>query len=187
MTEASLSELNTRSLALPKTASLSTLKPGTDWDFPLVELVLSQDPFRKRVDYSEALWISEFTPEQMQKNILTAAWISAFIRYQAHKAKLKLNAVNLRFSLDPKNQLMLFDAFSMDDLHFDGMHVDESNHFYQKTSWFEAVHHAKKHAEQAGFSEWKRLCAEPAPWLDSKVKQDLEQRLFEMTSRLVGA
>jgi hypothetical protein len=187
LTEASLGELQTRSLAMPKTASLATLKPGTDWDFPLIELVLSQDPLRKRIDFSEALWMTEFSPEQLQTTILKAAWISSFVRYQVHKAKLKLNAVTLRFALSSKNELMLSDSLSLDDLHVEGMHVDESNQFYQKTSWFEAVGHAKKHADLSGLSEWKRFCVEPAPWLDPKVKAELEQYPHEVASRLLGA
>jgi hypothetical protein len=185
LTEGSLAELDARSVALPKTASLSTLKAGTDWDFPLIELVLSQDPLRKRIDFSEALWMTEFSPEKLQKTILTAAWIASFVRYQAHKSKLKLNAVTLRFAMNPKGELMISDCLSMDDLHVEGMHVDESVGFYQKTSWFEAVTHAKKHADLQGLSEWKRLCAEPAPWLDPKVKQELESQTREMATRLI--
>lgn len=186
LTENTLSELSTRSLPLPKTASLATLKAGADFDFPLIEIVLSQDPFRKRIDFSEALWITGFSPEELQKTMLTTAWIASFVRYQSHKAKLKLNTTTLRLAVNEKNELIVADSLSLDDLHFDGLHLDQSLSFYQKTSWHQTVQHVKKQADQAGLSEWKRLCAEPAPWLDPKVKQDLEQNIREIASRLLG-
>jgi len=181
LTESALGALNPHSLALPKTASISTLKAGSDWDFPLIELVLTQDPHLRRIDFSEALWITGFSPEQLQKNILTAAWTAAFVRARAQKAKLKLRSVALRFTSDS----VLYDSLSLDDLDFDGFHHDEALNFYRKTSWFEALEHAKKHFEASGLPEWKRLCVEPAPWLDPKIKQDWERDLPELATRLV--
>jgi phosphoribosylaminoimidazole-succinocarboxamide synthase len=176
LTESSLKRLKVDSVSLPKTASLQTLQAGTTWDFPVVELVLAQNPFEKRVGLSEAIWMTGMAPEALQKTMLTAAWVSAFMRNRLKK--LELDSIKIRFALLADGTLMLNDNFTLDDLHLerDGhlLHTDSSMDFYQKTSWLESVMHARAQAETFGMPEWKRLIAEPAPFLDPKVKSKLE-------------
>ncbi len=176
LTESSVKKLKVDSLSLPKTASLHTIQAGTNWDFPVIELVLSQDPLQKRIGLSDALWITEWSPEKLQSTMLTAAWVAAFIKNTIKG--FQLNSIQLRFAVDAKGNLILCDAGCLDDLHLEKegktYHSEQAIQYYSKTSWFESVVHAQKHAETFGLAEWKRLCAEPAPWMDPKVKTQME-------------
>ncbi len=198
LTEKTVESLNTDCLALPKTASLATLHAGSTWDFPLIELVLSQDPFQKRIGFSEALWITGFSPDVLQRSMITAAWISTFVRSHLHHLKanahLKMNSIVLRFSVNDKQEFILTDSLSLDQIHLsreseqvdENLHLDSAIDFYKKTSWYESVVHAKKQARQQGLSEWKRLCVEPAPWLDPKVKESLENKSRVVLMSILG-
>jgi hypothetical protein len=182
LTDASLKRLKIDSVSLPKTASLQTLQAGTTWDFPVIELALVQNPFEKRIGLSEALWMTGMSPEALQKAMLTAAWSSAFIRQKIKK--VELNAVKIHLALDASGALVLHDNFTLDDFYFERegrvLHPDAAIEFYQKTSWIESVHHAKLHAENFGNLDWKRLVAEPAPFLDPKIKARLESDQQEL-------
>ena len=176
LTEQSIKRLKTDSISLPKSASLQTLLAGTTWDFPVIELLLAQNPFEKRVGLSEAIWMTGLSPEFFQKAILTAAWASAFMRFRIKN--LQMNAIKIRLGVHTDGSLMLLDNFTLDDLYLEkdgrSFHLDSAQEFYQKTSWHESVEHAKKHAETVGLPDWKRLIAEPVPFLDVKVKLKLE-------------
>ncbi|MBC7396221.1 MAG: hypothetical protein H7333_02165, partial [Bdellovibrionales bacterium] len=188
LTDASLKRLNVESVSLPKAASLQTLQAGTTWDFPVIELVLPQDPFERRMGLSHALWVTGFSAEFLQKTLLSAAWIAAFTRY--YTPGMNLNSVKLRFALDAQGRLLLHDSFTLDDLHLEkegrNLHVDSAIEFYQRTSWYENAMHAKHHAETFGLNEWKRLVAEPAPFLDPKFKLKLEADLQEIAKQFLG-
>jgi phosphoribosylaminoimidazole-succinocarboxamide synthase len=182
LTDASLKRLKIDSISLPKTASLQTLQAGTTWDFPVIELALIQSPFEKRIGLSEALWMTGMSPEALQKAMLTAAWTSAFIRQKIKK--VELNAVKIHLAFDANGELVLHDNFTLDDFYLERegrvLHPDSAIEFYQKTSWIESVHHAKLHAENFGNLDWKRLVAEPAPFLDPKIKARLESDQQEL-------
>ena len=176
LTDTSLKRLKIDAVSLPKTASLQTLQVGATWDFPVIELALTQNPFEKRVGLSEAMWMTGMTPETLQKAILTAAWVSAFIRHKIKK--VELNAIKIHLAVGANGEFVLNDNFALDDFYLERegrmLHPDSALEFYQKTSWIESVAHAKAHAETFGNAEWKRLVAEPAPFLDPKVKARLE-------------
>ena len=194
LTEKTLHSLNTDCIAMPKTASIATLHVGSSWDFPLIELVLSQDPFKKRVSFSEALWITGFSPALLQKNMLTVAWMASFVRSQLHRAKLKLNTIELKLSMNSKGEFSMTDSFALEQLHLshtvdgheENLHLDSALDYYKKTSWFESVIHAQKQGKQQGLTEWKRLCVEPAAWLDAKVKEGLEKKSRSVVNALLG-
>ncbi len=179
LTEESLSTLNVDHVAIPKTASLHTLQAGATWDFPLIELVLPQDPLKRRIGLSEALWITGLSASELQQMMLSAAWIAAWTRYQVRESGLNLESIQLKFARTETSSFVLVDAFSLEDLGLekagDRFQFETANQFYKKTSWFDAVERAKKQAANLGLSEWKRYCVEPAPWLDSKVKSRIEE------------
>ena len=89
LTEQSLKRLKVDSISLPKTASLQTLQAGVTWDFPVIELILSQNPYEKRVGLSEAMWMTGLSPDALQKAMLSAAWVSAFIRHHVKESDFK--------------------------------------------------------------------------------------------------
>ena len=135
--------------------------------FPAMDLVLGQQSFLKKITASEALWITEWTPDQLQELYLRAAWIASFVRNYGMKNGMELKALPLRFGVDSRGKFVLVDSLALEDL----MPLNELDEFYKKTQWFESVERAQTQALGLGYSEWKRLCTEPAPWLDSKVKE----------------
>ena len=188
LTENSLKKLKVDSVSLPKTASLHTLQAGITWDFPVIELTLPHDPFERRLGLSDALWITQFSPDALQKTMLRAAWVAAFVRNSIKN--LQLNSVKLRFAIDSAGELMLHDCLALDDLHLEkegrSLHSDASLEFYQKTSWFENVAHASAHALTFGMSDWKKQVAEPAPFLDAKLKAKMEHDLQDTAKQFLG-
>jgi hypothetical protein len=188
LNEESLRRLKTDAVSIPKTASLHTLQAGTSWDFPLIELIMSQDPLERRLGLTEALAMSGFSPEQLQELLLTAAWVSAWARFQMKT--FTLESIRLRFAMDLNGQWKLYDGFTMDDLYLEQngirFHTDTALDFYSKTSWYESVVHARKHSAVFGLADWKRLCVEPSPWLDPKFKANLEERIRMAAEGLAG-
>lgn len=172
----SLETLKTDSLSIPKTASLRMLQDGASFDFPLVELVSNQDPCERRIGFPEALGITGFSPERLQETLLLSAWIAAWCRYQLRG--FRLHSIRLRFGLDAGDGLVLVDAFGPDDLVLERegkwIHPQALISYYAKTSWFEGVVRARRHAIEFGLTDWKRLCVEPAPVLDPAVKSTFE-------------
>lgn len=172
----SLEGLNTDAVSIPKTASLRILQAGATFDFPLMELVLTADPCERKIGLTEALAITGFTPERLQELFLQAAWVAAWARYQIRV--FRLHSVRLRFGLDSDGATVLLDAFEPDDLMLEDqgawIHPGALLGYYSKTSWYEGVIRARRHASELGLTEWKRLCVEPAPFLDPAVKSGFE-------------
>lgn len=172
----SLEHLKTESISIPKTASLRMLQPGATFDFPLMELILTADPCERKIGLTEAMAITGFTPERLQELFLQAAWIAAWTRYQIKG--FCMHSVRLRFGLDASGGLVLLDAFEPDDLMLEEggawIHPEALLGYYSKTSWYEGVVRARRHASEFGLTEWKRLCVEPAPFLDPSVKTGFE-------------
>jgi hypothetical protein len=172
----SFSNLKTDSISIPKTASLHLLQVGAEFDFPLIEMVLSHDPCGRKISSSEALAVSGLGGPVLQEILLSAAWIAAWTRYQVRS--MKLHSVRLRFGFDGDGGLVLVDAFEPDDLVLekDGrrLHPDGLLDYYSKTSWYDGVLRARRQAVEFGLTDWKRLCVEPAPVLDPAVKAGFE-------------
>jgi hypothetical protein len=172
----SLERLKTDAISIPKTASLRMLQEGATFDFPLMELVLTADPCERKIGLTEALAITGFTPDRLQELFLQAAWIAAWVRHQIRV--FRLHSVRLRFGLDADGANVLLDAFEPDDLMLEGqgawIHPGALLDYYSKTSWYEGVIRARRHASEFGLTEWKRLCVEPAPFLDPAVKSGFE-------------
>ncbi len=189
--EKTLSHLQVDSVALPKTASIATLQAGCEWDFPMMELTLTGHPFQRKIGFSEALWITGWKPEKLQELLLRSAWISAIVKAAVSKSHVKLHSVPLRFAeTSGKNpEFILVDSLNLEDLvisHQGRVLGSELDEFYARTSWHEAVVYAQKQALQNGFSEWKRFCVEPAPWLDAKVKDGFEHRIVNLAQMILG-
>ncbi len=182
--------LKSESLVIPKTASLATLVPSSTWDFPLIEMVLDQDPFHHRIGFNELLWITGFSVSQIQKTVLTAAWIASFLRWALSKSKLTLVEANIRFAVEPSGKLILISHQTLDELRLDfegkSLHTDTALEYFQKTSWYESVLHAQKIARAQGLTDWKRLCVETAPLLESQLKKSLEKIAPSVAHHLTG-
>ncbi len=179
LTESSAESLRVGDLSIPKTAALHTLQAGVTWDFPVIELVLPQDPLRRRIGLSEAIWITGMSATRLQELMLTAAWVSAFARSEIRNFGLNLESMELKFALTENGDAVLADPFSLDEmgLEKDGtrFQFETALEHYQKTSWFDAVARAKTQASHLGASEWRRNCVEPVPLLDPKVKAAVEK------------
>ncbi len=176
LNDSSLRSLNTDAISIPKTASLRMLQSGATFDFPLMELVLTSDPCERKIGLTEALAITGFSPVRLQELFLQAAWIAAWVRHQIRV--FRLHSVRLRFGLDAGGNTVLLDAFEPDDLILEEqgawIHPGALLDFYSKTSWYEGVIRARRHASEFGLTDWKRLCVEPAPFLDPAVKSGFE-------------
>jgi phosphoribosylaminoimidazole-succinocarboxamide synthase len=191
LTESSCSALNTSQISIPKTSALHTLQPGVRWDFPVVELLASNDPFQKRLGLSEALWVTGFSPEKLQELILSATWISSWAAFELKQAGVGLDSIQLRFATDASGGFVLVDAFGLDDLgiQYQGVRAgfETAIEYLQKTVWFDSVLRAKKQALQSGGAEWKKLCVEPAPVLDLKVKERVEEEYRKIGNAILGS
>ncbi|NDG83653.1 MAG: hypothetical protein EBX52_01275 [Proteobacteria bacterium] len=178
MNEESLRVLRNDAISIPKTASVHTLQPGVSWDFPVIEMPLAQDPLGRRIGLSEAMWITGMNPTALQDLMLSAAWIAAWTRSEIRATKLNLESVELRFAVLQDGSPVLVDAFQLDDLGIEKegtrFRFESALAHYRKTSWFDAVVRAKAQAQQQGWADWRKQCAEPAPPLDPAVRARIE-------------
>lgn len=190
LNEKSLETLKTDSISIPKTASLHTLQPGVNWDFPVMELVLPQDPYGRKVGLSESLWITGLPAGRVQEILLEAAWTAAWLRFECAASGLNLESVQLRFALDSDGSRVLVDAFQLEDLGLEKEGVrfrfETAMSHYQKTSWHDAVLRARSQAAHLGLPEWKRQCVEPVPLLDPKVKSRVEEEQRILSTAILG-
>ncbi|MBU6152872.1 MAG: hypothetical protein KGP28_01095 [Bdellovibrionales bacterium] len=190
LNESSVESLRTSDLSIPKTAALHTLQPGVMWDFPVIELVLPQDPFRRRIGLSEAIWMTGLSASKLQELMLSAAWISAFARAQVRSFGLNLEFIELKFALQENQEPVLVDAFALDEMGLEknGMRFqfETALEHYKKTSWYDAVTRSKNQALHLGSSEWRRNCVEPVPLLDPKVKTRVEEEFKVLATHLFG-
>ncbi len=190
LNESSASELKASDLSIPKTAALHTLQAGTSWDFPVIELVLPQDPFRRRIGLSEAIWITGLSADKLQELMLSAAWIAAFGRSVIRGFGLNLESIELKFAVQETLEPVLVDAFCLDEMGLETagsrFQYETALEHYRKTSWHDAVIRAKTQALHSGSSEWRRNCVEPVPLLDPRVKTKVEQEFQALAGFFFG-
>jgi hypothetical protein len=190
LNERSVESLRTDSISIPKTASLHTLQVGASWDFPVMELVLPQDPFARRVGLSECLWITGMSADRIQEILLEAAWTAAWLRFEWSAMGLNLESVQLRFAVEEDGARVLVDPFQVDDMGLEKNGVrfrfETALSHYQKTSWYDAVLRSQAQAAHLGMPEWRRQCVEPVPFLDPKVKTRIEEEQKLLSSAILG-
>jgi hypothetical protein len=190
LNERSLETLKTDSISIPRTASLHTLQPGVNWDFPVMELVPPQDPFARRIGLSEALWMTGMPAERVQEILLEAAWAAAWLRFQWSALGMGLESVQFRFAIEKDGGRVLVDPFQVDDMGLEQNGVrfrfETALAHYQKTSWYDAVLRAQGQAAHLGLPEWRRQCVEPVPFLDPKVKTRIEEEQKLLSSAILG-
>jgi len=190
LTEESIRTLKTDSISIPKTASHHTLQAGVNWDFPVIEIVLSQDPQARRIGLSEALWITGMAPADLQNLMLSATWIAAWARYQVKSQTLNLEAIDLRFAVLADGTPVLVDPFSLDDLKLEKEGVrfqfEAALAHYQKTTWFDAVTRARSQAAHQGWADWRRQCVEPVPVLDPTIRSKIEEEYRTLARCFLG-
>lgn len=157
-------------LAVPKTASLAALRAGEAFDFPILECISSNDPFEAVLSTGELMAKARMDSRSLQELMLLASWTAAFIRSEWKRKSVDLVSVNLRFGVDhTSGEWSLVDSLSLDDqrIHFAGAVLSHEWVLepLAKTSWFDAMVHAKKQAWAHGVRDFRRLCVEPAPRL----------------------
>ena len=190
LTEESIATLKTDSISIPKTASHHTLQPGVTWDFPVIEMVLNQDPQARRIGLSEALWITGLAPAALQDLMLSAAWIAAWTRFQVKTAALNLESIDLHFAILADGSPVLVDAFTLDDMKIEKegarFQFEAAIAHYQKTSWYDAVVRARGQAVHQGWADWRRQCVEPVPVLDPSVRAKIEEEYRTLARSFLG-
>jgi hypothetical protein len=182
--------LKSDSLVIPKTASASAVQVGSQWDYPLQEIVLAQDPYQTRIGFSEMMWMTDFSPLQIQQILLLSGWMGTHLKSILKKSGFQLQSASLRLGLDTDGTFFLGSKLTLDELrvvnHQVAFHTDLSLAHYQKTSWHDAVVHAKKTAKSQGLVDWKRLCIEAAPWIEPKIKANLERLIPTACQMITG-
>ncbi len=157
-------------LAVPKTASLAALRAGESFDFPVLECIAANDPFESVLSSNELMARARMDANSLQELLLLAGWTAAFIRAEWKKKTVDLVSVNLRFGIDrTSGEWSLVDSLSLDDqrIHFAGavLSHDWVLEPLSKTSWFDAILHARRQALAHGVRDFRRLCVEPPPRL----------------------
>jgi hypothetical protein len=190
LNEKSLETLKTDSISIPKTASLHTLQPGVTWDFPVMEGVLPQDPFGRKIGLSEMVWVTGLPAGRIQEILLEAAWTAAWTRYELAACGLNLESIQLRFAIAGDGGRILVDPFQLDDLGMEKegtrFRFETAMSHYQKTSWHDAVLRAQSQSAHLGLPEWRRQCVDPVPFLDPKVKTRVEEEHQILAAAILG-
>jgi hypothetical protein len=157
-------------------------------DFPEVEFKCPQKTIASEVSYTEALLITEFTPEKLQELILRAAWIAGFIQYQirsispVHERKTISIRMGVDASQDPSSAELVYLGANIEFTELE----TELKRYYSSTVWGKVVADLQQQAKAKGLMDWKRHCSEPAPWLDSKLKAQFTSHYQKMISGIAS-
>ena len=151
-------------------------------DFPNITLHCEQNAFSTVVSFTEALLITEIPAEKLEEAILRAAWIAGFVQFQMKRINTSDDQKKIRIKMG-----IVFTESSVDFV-FLGTTVEfsdiaeELQKYYGSTVWGKVVNDLRQKAQVRGYTDWKKFCSEPAPWLDRKLKEQFSNQYQKMIS-----
>ena len=170
------------------------LQPGTEFEFPILELFTKLEPSDRFVSFSEALSLTGLKTELLQELMLRTAWVAGFLKSLTRKAGLELADGKLEWGLTESGELMLVDAIGPDELRLmvggveKGLQLSKEflRQAYRPTTWYQAVQDGKKEAAAKGYSDWKRFVKETPPALSPAKKELATQLYLVLTNAITG-
>ena len=157
-------------------------------DFPRIILRCPQKTLSTEISISEAMLITELPAALLEEVILKAAWIAAFTQFQLKDVSSNLERKVFRIRMG----MMSFPTSTVSPFVFLGSSVElveleaELKKYYSSTVWGKTVLELQLQARARGITEWKRLCTEPAPWLDPQLKTNFSLQYQKMISGITA-
>jgi len=146
-------------------------------DFPQITLRCSQNSFLSEVSLTEALLITELTPQQLQEVILRAVWIAGFTQFQFKTVSPATEKKNIRIRMGMNQANADVTEFVFLGVHIEFSEMEaELQKYYSSTLWGKIVMELQQKARAKGYTDWKRYCSEPAPWLDPVLKNNFSNQ-----------
>ena len=150
-------------------------------DFPKVTLRCLQNTFSTEISLTEALLITEFSPEQLQEVILRAVWIAGFTHFHLKTVtpiKVK-KSIRIHMGMNKSHATEIEFVFLGTTIEFSEIET-ELQKYYSSTLWGKIVIELQEKARAKGYTDWKRYCSEPAPWLDPQLKTNFSKQYQKM-------
>jgi phosphoribosylaminoimidazole-succinocarboxamide synthase len=166
------------------------LTEGGKWEFPILEVFTKLETIDRPLTLTEAVAISGLSATQMERLLLSTAWVAGWLRSVCRKAGVELADGKLEWAMDADGALFLVDAIGPDELRLLKDGVQLSKEFlrihYRETSWYAALDRAKELGRTRGVVEWKKFVAEPPPALPV-LHRDLASQLYmSLANELTG-
>ena len=147
-----------------------------DGEFPKVTLRCDQNSLSTEITLTEASLITELSAKSLEEVILKAVWIAGFTQYQMKKVspeQLK-KSIRIRMGMNQMDSNVEF-VFLGVMISFTEIEA-QLQKYYSSTVWGKTVLEIQTQARSKGFADWKRYCSEPAPWLDSELKNSFSNQ-----------
>jgi phosphoribosylaminoimidazole-succinocarboxamide synthase len=168
-------------------------RPGSRWEFPVLEVFTKLESADRPLPLSEGLAISGLTGELLSELLLKTAWLAGCLKWLSAEAGLELADGKFEWGLDVESasdRIFLVDAIGPDELRLLKGPVQLSKEFlrthYRTTPWYEHVIQAKKDAKAQGTAEWKRLVSEGPPTLPAAKRELASQLYLALANSLSG-
>ncbi|MCX8177644.1 MAG: phosphoribosylaminoimidazolesuccinocarboxamide synthase [Candidatus Bathyarchaeota archaeon] len=151
-------------------------KPGERLSKPIFDVSTKLEESDRYVTWEEAKIIAGLSDDEVKEVKKLLLEVDNTITEIASKAGLINEDGKIELAFDPERRLMIVDVVgTLDECRFtyEGLHVSKevARQFYRKTGWYKAVEEAKREAAAKGVEDWKSLCRETPPKLDTRLKQ----------------
>lgn len=166
------------------------LEPGSQWDFPIVELTTKLESSDRELSFTEALAISGMKASQLQEVFFRTIWVSAWLKHTLGEVGLELWDGKLEWALGPDGEIWLVDSIGPDELRVthDGIQLSKQflRNFYDSGEWYQNVQSAKKAAKTQGVADWKKLVSGQPPHLTPEYVEVGSQMYRSLTHLITG-
>lgn len=160
------------------------------WDFPILEMFTKLESMDRSLSLTEAVAISGLPAAQVQRLLLSTAWVAGWLRSVCQKAGVELADGKLEWGVDEHGSLILVDAIGPDELRLLKDGVQLSKEFlrihYRQTSWYAALSRGREQGKAQGVSEWKKFVTEQPPALPPTQKELASQLYRALANELTG-
>ncbi len=160
------------------------------WSFPVLELFTKLESMDRPLSLTEAIAISGLTAAQMQRLLLSTAWVAGWLRSTCSQAGVELADGKLEWGIERDGSLLLVDAIGPDELRLlkDGVQLSKEflRMHYRETPWYKLLMQARELGRTRGVAEWKKFVGEPPPALPPAQKQLGSQLYMALANALCG-
>ncbi len=160
------------------------------WDFPILEVFTKLETMDRPLSLTEAVAISGLRASQMERLLLSTAWVAGWLRSICGKARVELADGKLEWGVEADGSLVLVDAIGPDELRLIKDGVQLSKEFlrmhYRETPWYPALLRGKAQGQAQGVSEWKRFVSEQPQALPTRQKELGSQLYKALANELTG-
>jgi len=166
-------------------------KLGEKLENPIFDVSTKLEEHDRYLTWSEAQKISGLTREEVAETKKILLNINNLITEVAARANLVNEDGKIELAMDNDRRLMVADVVgTLDECRFtdERMHVSKeiARQFYKTSKWYHDVEESKKESELKGIKDWKSLCKNQPPKLDTRLKKIIRNMYLAAANEYTG-